>query len=184
MREGVTKRDTEAGPAPAPEPVAAEIVADLDVQTGEQLTLERLIDMWPNVRADVKSLDRRIEALMLEIDPVEISDNRITLVSQYEFHRNMLNDSSRRSVIESVVTRRAGQPYRVEVVLRTEFEASLVRNAPSASTVEREAEAVPPALLDDSPVTEEQGEKFLGAVIRMFDGEIVDETIDQDQAER
>jgi DNA polymerase-3 subunit gamma/tau len=165
-------------------PIGTESAAEpIAVGDGETLSVQHILDMWAAIRSDVKSLDRRIEALMLEIDPVDVSANRLTLVSQYEFHRNMLNDASRKTVIESVVSRRLGRPYRVDVLLRSDFDASVGRDRDTPArpeTVVDSAEmpadtGTEPERTSDEQITDEAGQKFLGAVLRMFDGTVIEE---------
>jgi hypothetical protein len=165
-------------------PIGTESAAEpIAVGDGETLSVQHILDMWASIRSDVKSLDRRIEALMLEIDPVDVSANRLTLVSQYEFHRNMLNDASRKTVIESVVSRRLGRPYRVDVLLRSDFDASVGRDRDTPArpeTVVDSAEmpadtGTEPERTSDEQITDEAGQKFLGAVLRMFDGTVIEE---------
>ena len=149
----------------------ADVAAEAGIPPGD-LSTEFLVDMWPNIRADIKSLDRRTEALMLEIDPIDVIGDRVTLASPYEFHRNMLNDATRRSTLEDVISRRTGRAVRVEVVLKSDF---LATHAPQAVAPPNQSAQPEPA--DAAPTAaDEDGEKFLGAVLRIFDGEIIDET--------
>jgi DNA polymerase III subunit gamma/tau len=42
-----------------------------------------------------------------------VRENEIVLVSPYEFHRNKLNDDGTRRVVEDVISRYMGSPYRL-----------------------------------------------------------------------
>ena len=142
--------------------------------SGQILTLDIVMDLWPKIRADIKSLDRRTEALLMETDPVEVTDTILTLASPYEFHRNMLNDSERKSILESVIARRTGRDYRISCVLRSDFVESR-KPVSVVATVSMEAtaaESVDPASGTGATEIDENGEKLSGAVVRMFDGEI------------
>ena len=71
--------------------------------------IEHIAELWPNVRADVKALNRRIEALLSEVDPVAISGNQITLAVPYPFHRDKLNSDDVRETVGGVLSRLLGK---------------------------------------------------------------------------
>ena len=133
-----------------------------------------LMEMWPAIRADIKSLDRRTEALLMEIDPVQVAADEITLAAAYDFHRNKVNEDERRSVVESVISRRVGRAVRVHCILRTEILLSPATHAAAEVRAVPEAE-VEPDLSAGEPDPESPDQKMLGAVVRMFDGEIIDD---------
>lgn len=86
---------------------------------------------WNQVRRDVKMTNSRIAALLSSVDPLDVRDQEIVLVSPYEFHRNKLNDDAVRRVVEDVLARHMGAHYQVVCVAPDE-----VPPAPSsASTV-------------------------------------------------
>jgi DNA polymerase-3 subunit gamma/tau len=146
------------------------------ITTGDTVSIETLVELWPKIRADVKSLDRRTEALLMEIDPVDVTADEVVLVAAYEFHRDKVNEDERRAIVETVIGRLLDRPVRVSCVLRAEF-------VPSGAKPKREAASVaaPVAGMDAAPDVqtgtkeERADEKMLGAVVRMFDGEIVEE---------
>lgn len=140
-----------------------------------ELTLERLVDLWPRIRADVKTLDRRTEALLSEIDPVRVSELDVYLASPYEFHRNMLADDERRAIVESVIHRRTGHAARIHCVLRSEFQAQS-SEIPNGASIGARMDVGPREVADaitTLPDTESEDRKLLNAVVKTFDGEIV-----------
>jgi hypothetical protein len=154
----------------------AEPIDIVDNPPPGDLSVELLVNLWPKIRADVKSLDRRTEALLGEIDPVDLLDGQIVLAASYEFHRDKLNEDERRSTLESVIGRRLGKTVRIQCVLRSEF-TQRGSNGPvpaidSISTREPE-----PAARAD---TESDDEKLLGAVMRIFNGEVIEDGQDID----
>ena len=133
-----------------------------------------MVELWPNIRADIKSLDRRIEALLGEVDPVDVTDEEVILAASYEFHRDKVNEDERRAIVEEVIARRLGRSVRVQCVLRSDF--VMTTRTPAIAP---ETPAEPVASDSPTPAIERDGEKadekMLGAVVRMFDGEIIDE---------
>jgi DNA polymerase-3 subunit gamma/tau len=144
--------------------------------SGAAASIETLVGLWPKIRADVKSLDRRTEALLMEIDPVDVTAEEVVLAAAYEFHRDKVNEDERRAIIETVIGRLLERPIRVSCVLRAEFVPSGAkpkREAPPVVAPVAEMEATPDAQAGTDE--ERADEKMLGAVVRMFDGEIVEE---------
>jgi DNA polymerase III subunit gamma/tau len=136
--------------------------------------IEALVELGPNIRADIKSLDRRIEALLGEVDPVDVTDEEVILAASYEFHRDKVNEDERRAIVEQVIARRLGRSVRVQCVLRSDFVMS-TRTPAKASEPPAEpasTDRLTPAIEGDA---EKADEKMLGAIVRMFDGEIIDE---------
>lgn len=141
-----------------------------------ELTIELLIDLWPVIRADIKSLDRRTEALLMEIDPVQVADGEVILAASYDFHRTKVNEVERRSIVESVIGRRVGRSVRVQCVLRSDL-ASTSRT-PSIPAEAAVPSSEPPAKVPEGSqagADADLEEKLLGAVVRIFDGEVLDD---------
>ena len=110
--------------------------------------VERLADLWPQVRADVKALNRRIEALLSEVDPVAVSGNQVTLAVPYPFHRDKLNTDEVRETVAGVLSRLLGREVSLVCILRGEVPALVgssssgpvaVADASAAGTVFRRA---------------------------------------------
>jgi DNA polymerase III subunit gamma/tau len=156
---------------------SADVVANdngLAQAVGDGFTIEMLVDIWPRVRADVKSLDRRTEALLMEIEPIDITADEIVLAAAYEFHRDKLNEEDRRALVESVIGRRVGRTIRVSCVLRSEYTPAGTRREQTAAPIEPAPTEVV-AQAEAEPEAESPDEMMLGAVVRIFDGEIVED---------
>ena len=81
------------------------------------------------MRADVKALNRRIEALLSEVDPVAISGNQITLAVPYPFHRDKLNSDDVRETVGGVLSRLLGKDISLVCILRSEMAAAPVQSS-------------------------------------------------------
>jgi hypothetical protein len=148
-------------PAKAPPPAATSgpAAAAPDV--------EQIAELWPNVRADVKALNRRIEALLSEVDPVAVSGNQITLAAPYSFHRDKLNSDDVRETVAGVLSRLLGREISLVCVLRGE----LPGGPPAVPQIVPNGPADTPA---DSAATAEEDERDqarLRAAINIFDAE-------------
>jgi DNA polymerase-3 subunit gamma/tau len=132
--------------------------------------VERIADLWPNVRADVKALNRRIEALLSEVDPVAVTGNQITLAVPYPFHRDKLNSDEVRETVAGVLSRLLGREVAIDCILRGEITS--VAPATSAATAAAPQQAESPLL---NPMEEERARARLTAAKNIFDAEEITE---------
>ncbi|MBA3450466.1 MAG: hypothetical protein H0T18_04560 [Chloroflexia bacterium] len=148
------------------EPVEKQKVAN----TGG-LDVEQIADMWPRVRADVKALNRRIEALLSEVDPVAISGNVITLAVPYPFHRDKLNSDEVSETLSGVLSRLLDRDLTVICILRGEMTAPVATSTAAIEpAVSVSAERV------SAPVDDDQRARIrLRAAINIFDAEEIAE---------
>ncbi|MEJ7837863.1 MAG: DNA polymerase III subunit gamma/tau [Thermomicrobiales bacterium] len=109
--------------APELPPSSDASTVDVVARNNAELSLETIIDLWPRIRADVKALDRKAEAIMQQVDPVNAVGTRVTLTSSYEFHRNRLNSDEIRVIVEDVISRLVGTQVQVTCVSRDEAAA-------------------------------------------------------------
>jgi DNA polymerase-3 subunit gamma/tau len=122
--------------------------------TNGVLELEAVVDGWGRIKADVKAVNRRIEALLQQIDPIAINGNKITLVTPYEFHRNRVNTDEVRAVIEEVIMRHFGTKVTVGCITRSEWSSTpQVQQAPRT----QEPGAPQPVQSTASPSTQIEG---------------------------
>lgn len=112
---------------------------------GGMLSLELIVELWSKIRADVKSLNRRIEALLQQVDPVTINGEVVVLASPYEFHRNRVNSDEARHVIEDVISRLVQRRVRISCITREEA-SQLVGASGPTKTVEEASSPAKPAV--------------------------------------
>lgn len=153
------------------DPHATEIKGEDPKENALAVTVERLVDLWPHVRADVKVLNRRIEALLSEVDPVAISGSLITLAVPYPFHRDKLNTDDVRDTISGVLSRQLGRDVTIACVLRGELEppARIGSAGAIATAAARGPEA--PAELNDE---DQRAMARLQAAKTIFDAEEIE----------
>src|SRR5918994_1705536 len=156
---------------------AAEAAADAAPVVGGSFDIEQIAELWPNVRADVKALTRRIEALLSEVDPVAISGDQITLAVPYPFHRDKLNSDDVRETVGGVLSRLLGRDISLQCILRSEMVAASIQSA----SVERTEP--PPTQQDDGATAdeEERARVRIRAAMNIFDAE---EILEPEAADR
>ncbi len=129
----------------------------------------QIAELWPQVRADVKALNRRIEALLSEVDPVAISGKQITLAVPYPFHRDKLNTDEVRETVTGAISRLLGSDVSLYCVLRSELSQSNAQMSTPAPTAVRSPASADPA--PEDPGEEERARVRLNAAINIFDAE-------------
>jgi DNA polymerase-3 subunit gamma/tau len=107
----------EQGHGSSDSPVAEESSASTPQGT---LTIDLVRAQWDQIRADVKAQSRRVDALLVSVDPVAVQGDTVVLSSAYPFHRNKLSEPDVQSIIESVIERLCGQQVRLSTVLHNE----------------------------------------------------------------
>jgi DNA polymerase-3 subunit gamma/tau len=136
--------------------------------TGD-VDVDRIAELWPRVRADVKALNRRIEALLSEVDPVAVSGNAVTLAVPYPFHRDKLNSDDVRETVSGVISRLLGRDVWLNCILRGDA-ASLAMSSTIAHS-----DAAPVSSSEDLPLdaadSDDRAEMRLRAAINIFDAE-------------
>jgi DNA polymerase III subunit gamma/tau len=137
-------------PAPVSQPVyTPPAVAS---SGGGAIRVDVLAEGWPRIRADVKAVSRRIEAILQQIDPVAVNGNQLILVSPYEFHKNRVNTDEVRQIIEDVIERQYKVRVTVQCMTRNELD-SLPRPvpAPAAAPTSVPTMATPPDDIQTQP---------------------------------
>ena len=157
---------TQLRPAPPPPPVA-----NAKPSSGPAFNVEQIAELWPSVRADVKALNRRVEALLSEVDPVAISGSQITLAVPYPFHRDKLNSDEVRDTVGGVISRLLGQPISLVCILRGE----MTPDAPVRTAAEVRFEAAPQPRIGLVAEEEERARIRLRAAMNIFDAEEIPE---------
>jgi DNA polymerase-3 subunit gamma/tau len=152
---------------------ATESVAHATPVVDGSFDIEQIANLWPNVRADVKALNRRIEALLSEVDPVAISGNQITLAVPYPFHRDKLNSDDVRETVGGVLSRLLGRDISLVCILRSEMTAAPVASHTAQTSEPSEIQS------DDAPSADEDEEERarvrIRAAMNIFDAEEIRE---------
>ncbi len=100
--------------------MAQSVTSMTETSAPGSFTLETIVELWSKIRADVKAINRRVEALLQQVDPAGVNGTLLTLVSPYEFHRNRINSDEVRQVVESVIGRLVNSNVQVRCVSREE----------------------------------------------------------------
>lgn len=147
----------ETPPAPVPTPKPARVTtpppavstpAPAPVQPGG-FSVDTLADLWPQIRSDVKTIDRRIEALLAATDPYDVRGNEVALTTPYPFHCQRLNADKEKGIVTDVVSRLVGQPVVITCYQRGQEPPRSIGGtapAPTTSTPATTTQAPPPII--------------------------------------
>ncbi len=162
-------------PVSPPSPASASPTAPAG---GGDVDVEHIANLWPSVRADVKALNRRIEALLSEVDPVAVTGNQITLAVPYPFHRDKLNSDDVRDTVGGVLSRLLGRTFTLQCVLRGEV---MPAHASAADSMSLSSPGIAPPTTsgsdlaaEDQSIDEELVRARIRAAKNIFDAEEVD----------
>ncbi|HMM40727.1 MAG TPA: ThiF family adenylyltransferase, partial [Thermomicrobiales bacterium] len=135
-------RDAQAPRDAAPERPAS---PPRQTPTGEASdSFNRIRDSWEQIRAEIKAMNGKVEALLRESDPDHITDETLHIMAPYPFHTKMLNEPAAREVIETAIVRVTGMLLKVNVFLRPDREL--------AETPSPRPTPAPPAPAEPTPV--------------------------------
>ena len=96
-------------------------------------SIATILERWPEIRTEVKAVDRKVEALLASCDPHNILDGTLYLIAAYPFHSTKLNEDRNRQTIEQAVQRVTGQQLTVSTGLRDELPDTAPDPTPPAS---------------------------------------------------
>lgn len=147
--------------------------------TAGNLTIDQVRSQWDQIRADVKARSRRVDALLVSVDPVAVQGDTLILASAYPFHRNKLGEPEVQSVVEDVIERLLGQRVRVSTVMHDEAPKfrgpGLILDAPEtdhASTATRYDQ--PAGSPGSNGQLSDDDRRTLDAAKNIFDAEEID----------
>jgi DNA polymerase III subunit gamma/tau len=118
-------------PAPAQAPPVRK-PAGADPGQNASGSLDVFVANWDMIRTEVKTIDRKVDALLASTDPGDFRDSTLTLVAAYPFHRGKLNEPKVKAIIEDAVERSVQQRVTVRTVLHDEL-PSMIPPPPSSN---------------------------------------------------
>lgn len=162
-----------AEPPPAAKPTASKPKPAVNTDG----SLDVFVSNWEMIRTEVKTADRKVDALLASTDPVDFRDGTLYLVAAYPFHRGKLNEPKVRQVIEDAVDRIVQQQVNVMTVLHGELQTTASPRGgggggstnSNGSDTSREVETAPEE--PDPPAGNPDDEAFVSRAIAIFEAE-------------
>lgn len=102
--------------SPKPSAVAKE-PAGASAEPLGLLTMEKLVEHWPDFIAAMKPGYHSIAGVLRSSRPKAVADGIVTIEAFYTFHQEKLNDIHARQAISDVLKKLFGEKVRVEIVL-------------------------------------------------------------------
>lgn len=168
--------------APAQQPAPVPQSASPAAEGGSAMyDVAHVAELWPRIRSDVKAVNRRIEALLSEVDPVAISESEVTLAVPYPFHRDKLNSDDVRETVADVLSRNLGRRVTIACVLRGEFVPAPVSPPPApriaapSPAPDLAPVAVEAAAPEDADPADDADEARLQSVKNLLDADEIDD---------
>jgi DNA polymerase III subunit gamma/tau len=103
-------------PPAAPPPVTSSVVHVQHIPTG-LLTLEKLIEHWPDIISELKPYNHSVAGVMRSTRPKDVADGIVTIEAFYTFHKDKLSEPKIREMLSIVLKKLFGEKVKVEIVL-------------------------------------------------------------------
>lgn len=81
------------------------------------LTLEKIVEHWPDVIAELKPYNHSVAGVMRSTRPKEVNNGIVTIEAFYTFHKDKLSESKTKDVLAAVLKKLFGEKVKVEIVL-------------------------------------------------------------------
>ncbi len=125
-------------PAPAPRPSVAAASTPVSGDPLDHLTAN-----WPRILAEVRQMNKQIEALLRSSCKVVAVDNEaVTIAFRYELHKAKLEDPKTRRVVESIFSRVLGGPREIQCIVTSKEGPNPDRAAQPAVTAPAHSDPV------------------------------------------
>jgi len=72
---------------------------------------------WLKILTSIRGVDKALEALLRDCEPVSVQENVVTLGFYYPLHREKAEEDKRRGILEEVLGKFLGRPVRVKCVV-------------------------------------------------------------------
>lgn len=134
------------------------------------ISIEQVRSSWEQIRATLKARSRRIEALLMSVDPATVHGDLLTLTSAYPFHRNKLNEADVQMAVEDAVNAVLGSKLRITTLLHGEAMPSTGSSVPGAE----QSPPQPLSIRTTTTTLDPADQRMLETVKNYFDAEEID----------
>ncbi|MDP2661073.1 MAG: DNA polymerase III subunit gamma/tau [Dehalococcoidia bacterium] len=132
-----TGRETPTSPAPPARPKIAAFPAPVSGDPLDQLTAS-----WPRILAEVRQVNKQVEALLRSsCRVIAVDSDTVTIAFSFEIHKSKLDDPKMRRVVEDIISRALGRRHEIQCVLSPK-EAPRASPASQQSTVPAHSDPV------------------------------------------
>ncbi len=103
--------------APAPEPTPAPEASVAPAESLGLLTLEKLIEHWPDFIATTKPINHSVAGVLRSSRPKAVDNGIVTIEAFYKFHQEKLADIHTKQILSDVLKKLFGEKVKIEIVL-------------------------------------------------------------------
>jgi DNA polymerase-3 subunit gamma/tau len=105
--------------APSPQVEVKKVITDVPAVSAPvgSLTLEKLVDHWADIIAELKPYNHSVAGVMRSTRPKAVSGGIVVIEAFYTFHKDKLSESKTKDVLSEVLKKLFGEKVKVEVVL-------------------------------------------------------------------
>ncbi len=101
-------------------------------ETDLQLTHDQVVKWWPDLIAEVKSVNSPMATLLKNSPIQEVSGNRVSVAVKYLFHKEHLENAKHRALIGNFLSKKAGSDVEFRVVINKDSVGEQIVDTASA----------------------------------------------------
>jgi hypothetical protein len=124
---------------------------------------------WHEVLARVKQRNHSLSLILRVCKPKEVNGSQVCLAFRYKFHKDRINETQIKSLVEQAMNEVYGQPLTIEAIVDEGLEIEANGNGNNYIPAPAANDAPPPA---DGPKPD-QDKNLLDNLLKTFGGKIV-----------
>ncbi len=119
------------------------------------ITYEQILEKWNEVLARVKQYNHSLSFILRVCQPKNLAGNRLCLAFKYKFHKDRVNETNIKSLVERILSQVYSQPLIIEAV------------------IDENLEVAPSKLVSDEPASPAGGPDMINDLLKTFGGKII-----------
>ncbi len=136
LEQSVAKLEVETIPQSIPQKQAVFVHQEIETENASdlQLTKEQVLQWWPELIAEVKTVNSPIATLLKNSPLQEVFGNKVTVMVKYLFHKEHLENAKLRVLISNFLGQKAGGNVEFRVVINKDSVGEQIVDTATAVT--------------------------------------------------
>lgn len=149
------------------------------VKNGEKVNKEVILNRWSEVLARVKTYNHSLSFILRACQPRDVNGNQLCLAFKYKFHKDRIDETNIRQIVEKVLMEVYGQNITIEAVIDEGMESADM----GSTSLPQEEKNVPENISDAKNVdtqikNEDKGgndeKNMIDNLLKTFGGKVVE----------
>ncbi len=135
-----------------------------------KLTREIIESRWNEVLAKVKQHNHSLSFILRVCQPRDINDNQLCLAFKYKFHKERINETNIKRLVENVLNEVYGETILIEAVIDETIAANNYANGNGNASAKP---APAPTATETKGEDKEENNEMIDQLLKSFGGKIV-----------